>query len=145
MEQDTVNTSKIDLNKDKEDTDSASDDDSDIDIDEMTDTEDGDQNKVYIENFWPAKPDKPKGFTFKGKHKLMTHAVKKSKSILKKKSQEKEINNTKFKVLDNRLVGGATQVVIEISDKEGRGNGIVDFWGPNKRKECTVLVKKSKE
>ena len=141
-----VNTSKIDIDKDKEDTedtDSASEDDSDID--EMTDTEVVDKNKVYIENFWPAKPDKPKGFTFKGKHKLMTHAVKKSKSILKKHPQERVINNTNFTVLDNRPVGGATQVIIEISDKEGRGNGIVDFWGPNKRKECTVLIKKSKE
>ena len=141
-----VNTSKIDIDKDKEDTedtDSASEDDSDID--EMTDTEVVDKNKVYIENFWPVKPDKPKGFTFKGKHKLMTHAVKKSKSILKKHPQERVINNTNFTVLDNRPVGGATQVIIEISDKEGRGNGIVDFWGPNKRKECTVLIKKSKE
>ena len=64
---------------------------------------------------------------------------------LKKHAQEREINNTKFTVLDNRPVGGATQVIIEISDKEGRGNGMVDFWGPNKRKECTVLIKKSKE
>ena len=51
----------------------------------------------------------------------------------------------KFKVLDSRKQGGATQITIEVSDSEGRGNAIVDFWGPNKRKECTVLVKKTKE
>ena len=25
--------------------------------------------KTYRESFWPAKPDKPKGFTYKGKSK----------------------------------------------------------------------------
>ena len=35
--------------------------------------------------------------------------------------------------------------LIELSDKDGRGNAIVDFWGPNKKKECTILIKKSKE
>ena len=103
-----------------------------------------DETNVYKENFWPAEADTPKGYTFKGKHKLLTYAVGKSKTLLKK-GIEKEINNIKFKVLDNRVIGGATQVTVEMTDKEGRGNGIIDFWGPNKRKECTVLIKKSKE
>ena len=75
---------------------------------------------------------------------MMTYAVEKCKSTLKK-SIEKEINETKFKVLDHKLHGGATQVTIEMSDKEGRGNAIADFWGPNKKKECTIMIKKSKE
>ena len=103
-----------------------------------------DTANVYKENFWPAEQDAPKGYTFKGKHKLLTYAVGKSKITLKK-GIEKEINNIEFKVLDNRAIGGATQVTVEMTDKEGRGNSIIDFWGPNKRKECTVMVKKSRE
>ena len=128
-------------------------DDIKIESDSDTDTEDSEsqdededirKKHIYQENYWPSKPEKPKGFTFKGKHKLMTFAVNKSKLLLKRGSNA-EIGTTKFNIKDNRKVGGATQVVIEIIDKEGKGNVIVDFWGPNKRKECTVLVKKSKE
>ena len=103
------------------------------------------QINVYKESFWPAKPEEPKGFTFKGKSKMMTYAMEKTRSYLKK-GIEKEVNNKmKFKILDSRKVGGSTQVTVEISENENRGIGIVDFWGPNKKKECTVLVKKSKE
>ena len=102
------------------------------------------QPLVYKENFWPAKPEEPKGFTFKGKSKMLTYAVEKAKATLKK-GIENEANGKKFKILDQRKTGGATQITIEISDNEGRGNAIIDFWGPNKKKECTVLIKKSKE
>ena len=30
----------------------------------------------YKESFWPAKPDTPKGFTFKGRNKMMAFAMK---------------------------------------------------------------------
>ena len=104
----------------------------------------GEQPAVYKENCWPASPEEPKGFTFKGKSKMLTYAVEKSKATLKK-GVENEVSGIKFKVLDLRKLGGATQVTLEMSDNEGRGNAIIDFWGPNKKKECTVLVKKSKE
>ena len=120
-----------------------SDTDDDLEEDLENDQDDKPTN-IYKESFWPSKPEKPKGFTFKGKHNLMTFAVNKAKTLLKRKSNLK-FGSTKFNINDNRIVGGATQVVVEIEDKEGRGNAIVDFWGPNKRKECTVLVKKSKE
>ena len=120
-----------------------SDTDDDLEEDLENDQDDKPTN-IYKESFWPSKPEKPKGFTFKGKHNLMTFAVNKAKTLLKRKSNLK-FGSTKFNINDNRIVGGATQVVIEIEDKEGRGNANVDFWGPNKRKECTVLVKKSKE
>ena len=55
----------------------------------------------------------------------------------------KQLAKTEFKILDNNKFGGATQIEINVSDNEGRGSAIVDFWGPNKKKECTVLIKKS--
>ena len=102
------------------------------------------ENNVYKENFWPAKPDTPKGYTFKGKRKTKTFIMEKVKAELKK-GLEKDVDDVKFKVFDKRQVGGATQVIIEINDKEGRGNAVTDFWGPNKRKECTILIKKLKD
>ena len=38
---------------------------------------------TYRESFWPAKPETPKGFTYKGKSKLMSHVMEKIKSILR--------------------------------------------------------------
>ena len=60
---------------------------------------------VYKESFWPAKPDTPRGFTYKGKSNLMTHAMEKIKSTLKRGSL-KEINGLKFKISDVKLHGG---------------------------------------
>ena len=111
---------------------------------ENLDVKNDDKQTVYKESSWPAKPETPKGFTFKGKSKMMTYAMEKTKATLKK-GIEKEINYIKFKVLDAKTLGGATQVTVEMSDNEGRGNAIIDFWGPNKNKQCTILIKKSKE
>ena len=98
-------------------------------------------HNVYKENFWPAPPEEPKGYTFKGKGKMMTYAMEKVKSSFKK-GVMKQLGKTEFKILDNKKFGGATQIEINVSDNEGRGSAIVDFWGPNKKKECTVLIKK---
>ena len=75
---------------------------------------------IYKESFWPAKPETPKGFTFNGKSKMMTYALNKIKSILKK-GVEKEIDGIKFKILDVRTLGGATQITAEMTDSDGRG------------------------
>ena len=60
-----------------------------------------------------------------------------------KTQMEKKINVTKFKILDSKLHGGATQKIVEMISKSERGIAIAEFWGPNKRKECTILIKKS--
>ena len=100
--------------------------------------------KTYRESFWPAKPDTPKGFTYKGKSKLMSHIMEKIKSVLKK-GTTKEIGDIKIDVLDAKPLGGALQVTVAMTNKKERGIALVDFWGPNKRKECTIMIKKSKD
>ena len=75
---------------------------------------------------------------------MMTYTMEKIKTVCKK-GVEKDIGNIKFKILDSKMHGGATQVTVEITKSEGRGNAIIDFWGPNKRKECTIFIKKSRE
>ena len=125
----TTHEKRVDSDTDTDDSDNQEDDQDST----KDDHEDADIEKpanIYKENFWPSKPEVPKGFTFKGKHKLMTFAVSKAKTLLKRKDNV-EIGRTKFNIKDNRIVGGATQVVIEIVDKEGRGNAIVELWGPN--------------
>ena len=106
-------------------------DDQVVNIDDPTENE-GKTSNVYKENSWPQHPEVPKGYTFKGKARLFTFAVDKTKSALKK-GKEKEHNDIKFKVLDVRRNGGATQETIETSNDGERGNAIIDFWGPNKR------------
>ena len=105
-----------------------SDDESIASNNENLDIKNDGKQTVYKESSWPAKPETPKGFTFKGKSKMMTYAMEKTKATLKK-GVEKEINDIKFKVLDAK-----TQVTVEMSDNEGRGNATIDFWGPNKNK-----------
>ena len=61
---------------------------------------------TYRESFWPAKPDTPKGFTYKGKSKLMSHIMEKIKNVLKK-GTTKEIGDIKIDVLDAKPLGGA--------------------------------------
>ena len=45
-------------------------------------------HNVDKENFWPAPPEEPKGYTFKGKGKMMTYAMEKVKSSFKKRCHE---------------------------------------------------------
>ena len=75
---------------------------------------------------------------------MMTYAMNKIKTNLKK-GVEKRINGIVFKILDAKVHGGATQITAEMTDSDGRGIAIADLWGPNKRKECTIMVKKSRE
>ena len=112
--------------------------------DSIIQEEDTKKHNEYKENVWPPPPEEPKGCTFKGKSKLMANAVGKCKGDLKKEN-ECEYEGFKYNVLDVKKNGGATQIMIEISSGDGRGNAVVDFWGPNNRKECTVMVKKSGE
>ena len=130
---------KTDDHSDNSDNESIAENNENDEIEDVEETQ-----RFYKESFWPAKPDTPKGFTYKGKSKIMTHAMNKIKSILKKSTQ-KEINNIKFKIQDTKIHGGATQIIVQMELNAERGIAIAECWGPNKKKECTILVKKSKE
>ena len=76
---------------------------------------------------------------------MFANAIDSIKNVLKK-GKKTEINETKFRVLDmKKLQGGASETTIEVTEEESRGNAVVNFWGPNKKKECTTMIKKSKE
>ena len=70
-----------------------------IDIDIEIIDEDNDENvetvenegkisNEYKENSWPENPEVPKGYTFKGKKRLFTFAVGKTKSALRKGTEK---------------------------------------------------------
>ena len=67
-------------------------DDQVVNMDNSTEKE-GKTSNIYKENSWPQHPEVPKGYTFKGKARLFTFAVDKTKSALKK-GKEKEHNDT---------------------------------------------------
>ena len=73
----------------------------------------------------------------------MSHIMEKIKSVLKK-GRTKEIGDKKIDVLDAKPLGGALQVTIKMTNKKERGIALIDLWGPNKRKECTIMIKKIK-
>ena len=93
--------------------DSESEDNNDEDVDNDENVENEEEQNVYKESSWPAEPEAPKGYTFKGKSKMMAYAQNKIKTFFTK-GLEIEISKKKFKVHDKRAHGGATQTVIEI-------------------------------
>ena len=75
----------------------------------------------------------------------MSHIMEKIKSVLKKGTTKEKIGDIKIEVLDAKPLGGALQVTVAMTNKKERGIALIDFWGPNKRKECTIMIKKSKD
>jgi hypothetical protein len=62
-----------------------------------------------------------------------------------KKGFSGKVNDTCFKVLDNRKNGAETNIEIEVTDNENRGIAVLKLYGPNKRKGNVVMVTKSKQ
>ena len=61
-----------------------------------------------------------------------------------KKGFNGKVNDTCFKVLDNRKNGAEINIEIEVTDNENRGIAVLKLYGPNKRKGNVVMVTKSK-
>ena len=98
----------------------------------------------YSENVHPKESEEPTNVTFKGKTRSFVNAVIKAKEILKK-GATKELDDTKAKVMDVKNKSISTEIVIEATDKKGRGNATVEIFGPNnKSKQCSVVIKKLK-
>ena len=86
------------------------------------------------------------GFKFRGKQPF-----KKAKEELENlfvRGAQFEVGNIELKILDSRDKGIEREVDIHMNEKEkgnNRGVAIVKLYGPNKRKENTVTITKSKQ
>ena len=97
----------------------------------------------YEEQIWPADDD-PTGFSFKGKKKIFIKAVE-SLKLLMTKGNQKDLGKVSFKVLDSRKSAHGTEIDIEIQKDNKRGIAVLKIFGPNKRKDCTLTINKSRK
>ena len=95
----------------------------------------------YEENYWHKDDDEPTGYTYKGKKKIFVKAVENIRTIMKKGVQ-KRMENLQFRILDCRK---ASELDVEISKGKERGIAVLKIFGPNSRKECTLMINKSRK
>ena len=82
------------------------------------------------------------GYSLRGK-RAFNKALEGLRKMMKK-GVTAEVNGIEFKVLDTRKNGGGLDVEIELADKNSRGIAVLQLFGPNKKKENVVMVRKSK-
>ena len=105
---------------------------------------------AYKESTWGKKVDGEyiiDGYKFKGRQPFK-RTKEKLESLLKRGTQN-EISGLTYKVLDTRIKGVELEVEIQITESkkaaDSRGIAFVKLYGPNKKKENTVTVTKSKD
>ena len=119
--------------------------------DNDTEVEEIEEPTEYDESTWGKTVDGENvidGFKFKGKQ-----SFRKPKEYLEKlmvRGATGEINGSKFKILDARLKGIEIEVDLQIIETgktgiEKKGIAVIKLYGPNKRKENSVTVTKSKK
>ena len=107
---------------------------------------DSDVSSVFTEKIWGKEIDGEyitDGYSFRGK-RVFSKALNGFKEMMKK-GVDGKVNNVDFKVLDNRKIGTELNIEIEVTENENRGIAILKLYGPNKQKEYTVLISKSKQ
>ena len=120
-------------------------------LDEDLEIEESEEPTEYDESTWGKKVDGQfviDGYKFKGKQ-----SFRKSKEYLENlmvKGAKGEINGSSYRILDARLKGIEKEVDLKITECtktgiENSGTAIVKIYGPNKRKENSVTVTKSKK
>ena len=98
----------------------------------------------YDVNFWRKEEDVPTGYTFKSKKQIFAKAVDNIKIKLKK-GVKFEIDNLEIEILDQRKGQNGAELDVEMIDKKDRGQAVLKIFGPNYRKECTLMINKSKK
>ena len=96
---------------------------------------------MYTEKKWgqdDANPE-PSGVNFKSKLTAFSKSVEKLKKVFRKGSMKK-IGNTTVHVLNVERVGTATEALIHISDKNGKGVVSLKYWGPNKTSTQSMRI-----
>ena len=96
----------------------------------------------YDENCWPKED--PSGFRFKGKKKMFVKAAERIKLMLKK-GNSKVIESITFKVLDSKKINHGYKYEVEIIKEKDKGVAVLKLFGPNGKKEHTIMINKSKK
>ena len=106
---------------------------------------------AYKESTWGKKIDGEfiiDGYKFKGRQPFRRAKCEMEKLMVK--GRQSEVQGLKFIVLDDREKGIETEVEVQIQENvklgvDKRGVAVLKLYGPNKRKENSILVTKSKE
>ena len=112
------------------------DDDSDI-ID--------DKELEYDEFSWPKNAEEPTGFRYKGKKQCFVRAVENITIFMKKKGTTHQMELLQFTILDSRKFTHGIETDVDITKDNSRGQAVLKIYGPNSKKECTVLVTKKQK
>ena len=120
--------------------------DSDNSLD-STDDETKVSTSIYKENEWGNEDiiSEPQiGRNLKSKHDMFAVAATKLKQVYRKNSV-KTIGDNTIHVTDVERKGTATEAIVVIEDKHGKGKILLTYWGPNKKtKETTIQVNTTK-
>lgn len=127
----------------------VADDDDDDDYDDVSSNEslsDTDEKvSEYEENSWSNEPeDEPIGFSFKSKKRLFTKAFDNIKTHFKK-GRKQNINSVGFKVLNSRNIPHGKEIEMEITKENEKGIALLKMFGPNRKKQCTIVVNNSQK
>ena len=102
-----------------------------------------DSSDMYKVEYWEEGEEEPTGYKIKGKF-LFGKSVEMLKLRLKKSKFSKKIQDQKYFVTDVRNTKHGSEVDIEIDDKE-KGGACVKIFGPNKKKEYTIVINKMRK
>ena len=98
----------------------------------------------YEESSWPEKSEEPTGFTFRGKKRGFEKAVENIK-ILMKRGTKRILNKLTMIVMDSRTIPHGNEMDIEVSNEKEKGVAVLRIFGPNSKKECTIVASNKKK
>ena len=122
-----------------------------INVNEVTSHENSNLiSNSYKESTWGKKVDGEymiDGYRYKGRQAFK--GTREKLEFLLQRGKQSELNGVTYRVLDTRIKGVELEVEIQVSESKkaanSKGVAIVKLYGPNKKKEDTVTVTKSKE
>ena len=64
---------------------------------------------------------------------------------LMKKGNKRTSDNSDIRVIDASNIPNGIERLVEVVKHNEKGNVVVKFYGPNKKRGCTVMVTKTKD
>ena len=107
----------------------------------IDDDEEEEVSNEYFEKSWPDKD--PTGYLYKGKKRSFVNAVDTLKTFMKK-GNRRTSENVNIRIIDSREIPNGIEREVEVVKDKEKGNAVVKFYGPNKKKGCTIIVNKTK-